>query len=118
MTRPEMEFRRLSAALDLKAGLKVIAVAKKWGVSRMTAHRWKKELRHGYSLARRKPTGRPSKLTPKQQHDLQAAYLAELGKGQRWTNTSLQAFIYRVYRIQFQHDYCCRILQKLRREQL
>jgi len=118
LTRSEMESRRLSAALDIQAGIKGTRLAKKWGVSRVTADRWRRDLWSGIGLKSRKSTGRPSRLGPKQFASIRAVYLEEIKNGKRWTNTVLQEFIWNRYRIRFHHDYCCRLLQKLRRGQL
>lgn len=117
MTRPEMESRRLSAALDLKAGLKVTAVAKKWGVSRITADRWKRALKCGETLKSRKGSGRPSRLLPWQQSKLRRMYSAAMECGERWTQRTVQEEIKKHFGIEYEQDHCGWILHKLRREQ-
>ena len=62
LTRDEMESRRLMAAQDLQTGLSQSQVARKFGVSRTTASRWRRALsgRGVESLRKRRASGRPS----------------------------------------------------------
>jgi transposase len=68
LTRDELERRRLLAAADLKAGVKQIEVARKYGTTRASVSRWASalEAEGEEALRRRNPPGQPSKLTPAQ----------------------------------------------------
>src|ERR1035438_8565838 len=68
LTRDEMESRRLLAAQDLQGGLTQSQVARKFGVSRTTASRWRRALsvRGVEALRKRRASGRPSRLSAEQ----------------------------------------------------
>lgn len=68
LTRDELERRRLLAAADLKAGVKQIEVARKYGTTRASVSRWASALEQEgeAALRRRNPPGRPSKLSESQ----------------------------------------------------
>jgi transposase len=68
LTRDELERRRLLAAADLKAGVKQIEVARRYGTTRASVSRWAAALdeQGEDALRRRNPPGRPSKLTEAQ----------------------------------------------------
>src|SRR5258708_11515868 len=68
LNRDEMEKRRLEAVQDLLTGLTQSSVARKFGVSRTTASRWNRALQQTgiESLRKRRPTGRPSRLSREQ----------------------------------------------------
>jgi transposase len=68
LTRDELERRRLLAAADLKAGVKQVEVARKYGTTRASVSRWASALEEDgeAALRRRNPPGRPSKLTEAQ----------------------------------------------------
>ncbi len=60
--RREMEKRRLAAAADLRAGMSVLRVARKYLVSRISVYRWLWAMEKGQQLAARRACGRKRKL--------------------------------------------------------
>lgn len=74
LSREDMESRRLQAVADINAGVR--GLARKYGVSRMTVVRWRRAVKSGGDLTRRKAHGRPRKLTAGQDLVVTALYVA------------------------------------------
>jgi transposase len=120
LTREQMEERRLEGGRLLKAGkLSQTAIADKLGVSRATVSEWNKQLQVGgrRRLRRRKPMGRPSRLTLAQQKELRRLLkrgaLAAGYETDRWTLQRIQALIRKQFRVTYHPNYLSRLLQKL-----
>jgi transposase len=119
-TREQMVERRLAGGRLLrKHKLSKAEIAHRLGVSRTTVSDWDQQLKKGglRQLRRRKASGRPTKLTRKQQR----ALLRLLKKGaqaagfetDRWTLARLQEFIERAFGVTYHEKYLNRLLRKL-----
>ncbi len=108
LTRAEMEARRLSAARRFTARVRQCAVAREFGVSRTTANRWHKRFLAGDSLERRKPTGRPPRLTAEQRSQLYAIL-----HSRRWTQHSFATEISARFGVAYHEDHVGRIMHSL-----
>lgn len=114
-----MESRRLLAAQDLQRGLSQSAIAKKFGVSRTSASRWMRSFhRNGSdSLRKRRPSGRPSRLTATQLKA--AAEIYRLGAraagfvDDRWTTARFAEVVHAHFGVKYDSDHMGRIIHKL-----
>jgi transposase len=119
LTRDEMESRRLLAAQDLQTGLSQSQVARKFGVSRTTASRWRRALsgRGVEALRKRRASGRPSRLNPEQLHGAAEIYLAgprEAGfDADRWTTMRFADAINLRFGVRYDPDHVGRIMHRL-----
>jgi len=119
LTRDEMESRRLMAAQDLQTGLSQSQVARKFGVSRTTASRWRRALsgRGVESLRKRRASGRPSRLTAEQLHgagDIYRAGPREAGfDADRWTTMRFAEAINARFGVRYDPDHVGRIMHRL-----
>ena len=119
LTRDEMESRRLLAAQDLQTGLTQAQVARKFGVSRTTASRWRRALcvRGVEALRKRRASGRPSRLSQEQFLGAAAIYHAgprEAGfDSDRWTTARFAEAIQRRFGVRYDPDHVGRIMHRL-----
>jgi transposase len=119
LTRDEMESRRLLAAQDLQAGLSQSQVARKFGVSRTTASRWRRALsgRGVEALRKRRASGRPSRLSEEQLHGAAGIYRAgprEAGfDSDRWTTLRFAEAIHGRFGVRYDPDHVGRIMHRL-----
>jgi transposase len=120
LTREQMEERRLTGGRLLKAGrLPQAEIARSLRVSRVTVSGWAKQLARGglRQLHRRTATGRPPKLTAREQHELvqwlkQGALRAGFAT-ERWTLRRVQVLIERKFRVAYHPNYLNRLLNRL-----
>jgi transposase len=115
-----MEERRLEGGRLLKAGkLSQAAIAYKLGVSRATVSDWNQQLRAGgrRPLRRRKPTGRPPRLTRDQlkalRRLLKRGALAAGYETDRWTLQRIQELTKKQFGVTYHPNYLSRLLLKL-----
>jgi transposase len=119
LTRQEMEDRRLRAAALLQAGSSQADVAREMGVSRTTACRWYRKLKRGgvEGLKRRRPPGRPCRLTPEKLGKLCKIYAASpLAMGyreERWSCRMLARVIRERLGVTYDPDHVGRLILKL-----
>jgi transposase len=119
LTREEMEQRRYEAAAELQRGLPQSEVARKFGVSRTTASRWRRALDDSGvdGLRRRRATGRPSRLNAEQFSLLRDLYYAgprAAGfEADRWTTARFADAIYRRFGVRYDPDHTGRIIHRL-----
>ena len=119
LTRDEMESRRLLAAQDLQTGLTQSQVARKFGVSRTTASRWRRALsvRGVEALRKRRASGRPSRLNAEQLDGAAGIYRAgprEAGfESDRWTTLRFAEAIHRSFGVRYDPDHVGRIMHRL-----
>ena len=119
LTRDEMESRRLLAAQDLQRGLSQSAIAKKFGVSRTSASRWMRSFHRNGSdaLRKRRPTGRPSRLTSEQLESAAAIFRAGAKAAgfmdDRWTTARFAEVVNLQFGIKYDSDHMGRIIHKL-----
>ena len=119
LTRDEMESRRLLAAQDLQRGLSQSAIAKKFGVSRTSASRWMRSFhRNGSdSLRKRRPTGRPSRLTSAQLEAVGEVYRQGARAAgfvdDRWTTARFAEVVHARFGIKYDSDHMGRIINRL-----
>jgi transposase len=120
LTRWQMEERRMKGVTLLQAGrLSQKEIAKRLSVSRVSVNKWKQHLeaegRKG--LKARTSSGRPAKLSRKQQQDL----LCVLSQGaavvgyptERWTLKRIQQVIQKNYQVKYHPKYLNRLLRQL-----
>jgi transposase len=119
LTRDEMESRRLSAAQDLQKGLSQSQVARKFGVSRTTASRWRRMLsgRGVEGLRKRRAPGRPCRLTAAQLEVVAEMYrsgprAADLDVD-RWTTARFSEAIQARFGVHYDPDHAGRIMHRL-----
>ena len=119
LTRDEMESRRLMAAQDLELGLSQSQVARKFGVSRTTASRWRRALSGNgvEALRKRRAPGRPSRLTAAQTAVLVEIYEAGPRTAgfdtDRWTTLRFAEAIFARFSIRYDPDHVGRIMHRL-----
>jgi transposase len=119
LTREEMEQRRLQAAAELQQGLPQSEVARRFGVSRTTASRWRRALdgRGVEGLRRRRATGRPCRLNTEQFSGLRDIYLtgprAAGFETDRWTTARFAEAIFRRFGVRYDPDHTGRIIHRL-----
>ncbi len=120
LTREQMEERRLAGACLLRAGeFSQAEIAEQLGVSRAAVSQWAQQLAAGglRHLRQHKASGRPAKLSRKQQKQL----LRLLKKGaqqagfatNRWTLSRIQTLIQREFGVTYHAKYLNRLLRKL-----
>ena len=120
LTREQLEERRLTGGRMLRRTRRSQSeIARQLGVTRTAVCLWAKQLVRGgmRQLHRRKPTGRPPKLTKAQQKIL----LRLLKRGakaagfrtERWTLQRIQKVIEREFHVVYHPNYVARLLQKL-----
>src|ERR1039458_7744045 len=119
LSRDEMESRRLLAAQDLQTGLSQSQVARKFGVSRTTASRWRRALsvKGVEALRKRRASGRPSRLNAEQLNGASEIYHAgprEAGfESDRWTTLRFAEAIHRRFGVRYDPDHVGRIMHRL-----
>jgi len=119
LTRDEMESRRLLAAQDLQTGISQSKVARKFGVSRTTASRWRRALsvRGVEALRKRRASGRPSRLSVEQLNGAAEIYRAgprEAGfDSDRWTTLRFAEAIQLRFGVRYDPDHVGRIMHRL-----
>jgi len=119
LTRDEMESRRLLAARDLETGLTQSQVARKFGVSRTTASRWRRTLqgRGVEALHKRRAPGRPCRLNAEQLGIAGEIYRAgprQAGfESDRWTTMRFAEAVYRRFGVRYDPDHVGRIMHRL-----
>ncbi len=119
LTRDEMESRRLLAAQDLEGGLTQAQVARKFGVSRTTASRWRRALsgRGVEALRKRRASGRPCRLTQDQLKVVSEMFLAgpeAAGiQASRWTTARFAEAVYQRFGVRYDPDHAGRIIHRL-----
>jgi transposase len=119
LTREEMEQRRFEAAAELQRGLTQSELARKFGVSRTTASRWRRALdgRGVEGLRRRRATGRPCRLNTEQFSTLRDLYQAGPRAAgfdsDRWTTTRFAEAIFRRFGVRYDPDHTGRIIHRL-----
>jgi transposase len=119
LTRDEMEQRRLEAAGELERGLSQSEVARKFGVSRTTASRWRRALDGNgvEGLRKRRATGRPCRLTADQFSALREIF--EAGPqaagfdSDRWTTARFSEAIFSRFGVRYDPDHAGRIIHRL-----
>jgi transposase len=120
LSREQMEERRLEGGRLIKRGeMSHAAIARQLGVSRAAIWNWAKQLEAKglRGLRRRKPPGRPAKLSPRQRRELkrllkrgaQAAGFAS----DRWSLGRVQQLIKQEFGIVYHPKYLNRLLRKL-----
>ena len=113
MTRQELEARRLSAIPDLLSKMSQRAIAKRYGVSRMTIHRWKTMLQNDGLQARKAP-GRPPRMTPEQVRFLRVIWKKGPGRDfEHWTARRFAEAIQHHMSIKFSRDHVGRIMHRM-----
>jgi transposase len=119
LTRDEMESRRLMAAQALDGGLSQAEVARKFGVSRTTASRWRRALsgRGVEALHKRRASGRPSRLNREQLKAVSDMFLAgpeAAGlQASRWTTARFAEAVYQKFGVRYDPDHAGRIIHRL-----
>ena len=119
LTRDEMESRRLMAAQDLELGLSQSQVARKFGVSRTTASRWRRALSGNgvEALRKRRAPGRPSRLNAAQTAAVAEVYRAGPRMAgfdtDRWTTMRFAEAIFTSFGIRYDPDHVGRIMHRL-----
>ena len=115
----QLERRRRRALGLLKDGLTLTAVAQRVGCSASSVHLWREAARRGglAALAATPATGRPPKLSPRQQ----ARLLRELAKGapthgyptDLWTTRRVATVIWRRFQVRYHPNHVWRLLTGL-----
>ena len=119
LTRDEMESRRLLAAQDLERGLSQSKVARKFGVSRTTASRWRRALdgKGVEALRKRRAPGRPSRLDAEQLKGVAEVYQAGPRAAgmetDRWTTARFAEAIQARFGVRYDPDHVGRIMHRL-----
>ena len=118
MNRTELEARRLAAVPDLQSSISLQVIAKRYGVSRMTAYRWRHTVQDGRSLAATKSPGRPRWLNEDQDAVLKRLWL--LGPmvccdadTETWTHTRFAKAVGRHVGVEYSGDHMGRIMLRL-----
>ena len=119
LTRDEMESRRLLAAQDLQMGLTQSQIARKFGVSRTTASRWRRALsgKGVEALRKRRASGRPCRLTADQLAGVATIFYAgprQAGfETDNWTTLRFSEAIRRQFGVRYDPDHVGRIMHRL-----
>jgi putative transposase len=120
LTREQMEQRRREAARLLRQGkLPQAEIARRLSVSRATVCDWAQQLAAGglRALRRRKPTGRPARLTRDQKRVLRRwlrrGALAAGFATDRWTMGRVRQLIEREFGVRYHVHYINRLLAGL-----
>ena len=119
LNRDDMERRRMDGARDLLNGLSQSDVARKFGVSRTTASRWRRALdsKGVEALRKRKATGRPTRLSSEQFAELAEIYVAgPQASGftaDRWTTRLFAVAIEARFGVRYDPDHVGRLIHKL-----
>jgi transposase len=120
LTRIQMEQRRREAARLLRGGkLSQAEIARRLGVNRVTVCAWAKQLADGglRALRRRKPTGRPARLTRAEKQALrrwlQRGALAAGFATDRWTMGRVRQLIEHEFGVRYHVNYINRLLNTL-----
>jgi transposase len=118
LSREEMEIRRLAAARELMDGLPQSHVARRYGVSRTTASRWRRSIvQVGIEgMRKRRATGRPCRLSSDQVDEIRRMY-AEGARAygfvrERWTTERFAKVIERRFGIRYDPDHVGRMMHK------
>ena len=114
-SREDMERRRLHVAEDFLAGrTKRGFIARKYGVSRTTASRWLRTLHAGESMARRKSSGRPPRLTAAQVEQAQSVFRSPAGEHgfRKWTCQALATWLEREFCVRYDADHVGKLILK------
>jgi putative transposase len=108
LTRAQLEERRLAAGQLLRTKRRSqAAIAREFGVSRAAVTRWKQRLAAAglRGLRCRRPSGRPSRLTPAQWRQLlrllDRGALAAGFETERWTQRRIAAIIARTFGVRY-----------------
>jgi transposase len=120
LTRVQMAERRQAGVVMLQSGQSTqAAIARELDVSEAAVSQWKTKLatQGQRALAAQPATGRPAKLTHKQQRQL----LRILKRGavkagfetDRWTQQRIQQVIAREFDVHYHQNYISRLMQKL-----
>jgi len=113
------ERRRVGAHLIRRGKLSHGAIARELGVSRSAVGHWAQALNSGglRGLRRRKASGRPPKLSPKQQRALRRLVkrgaLAAGFESDRWTLARVRQLIQQEFEVVYHMNYLNRLLRKL-----
>ena len=110
--RLQMEQRRMAAAQLFADGLSPAQVARRVGVSRTSASRWRKRINRGEPMKASKPSGRPSLMTQDQERQVATAYRSERAI-RRVTTARFSQIIYTLTGITYDPDHAGRILHRL-----
>ncbi len=113
MTRQELEARRLSAIPDLQSKMSQRAIGKRYGVSRMTVHRWKSALKNGNGLNARKAPGRPPRMSADQKETCRIIWEEGQFGYDHWTAARFAEAIEQQMGITYSSDHVGRIMQRL-----
>ncbi len=107
-TPVQLEERRLAAARLLRAGrLAQAEIARRVGVSRMSVARWKRQLESEglRGLRRRRPAGRPPRLSADQWRQLfrvlRRGAVAAGFETERWTEPRITAVVRRLFGVRY-----------------
>lgn len=118
MTRAELEARRLAAVPDLQSSISLQVIAKRYGVSRMTAYRWRRAVQDGGSLQATLSPGRPRWLTGDQ--DAVLKRLFQIGPhvllgldARKWTQETFAEAVGEAVGVWYSGDHMGRIMLRL-----
>jgi transposase len=98
----------MEAALLFEAGESPAAVARKMGVSRVSAGRWRARW-HGVGLRARKGSGRPCRLNGEQLRSLYALWETR----DKWTTATFAEAIYAAVGVKYDRDHVGRMIIRL-----
>jgi len=98
---------RASGMRDLQNGMKQADVARKYSISRTSAHRWARRLSEGRSATRTISTGRPSRLTSEQLRELKGMELSGL------SGIEIRDLIEKRFGIRYHRDHAMRLRHKV-----
>jgi len=107
--RKTMEGRRMLGCEQLRAGVSQGHVSRMVGVSRTTVSRWAAAVAKGADLRARKPSGRPSRLTPEQVLKLHSLWETR----PKWTYVAFAAAIEQLLGVKYDADHVGRLAIRL-----
>lgn len=119
MTREQMEQRRLSAAADLRAGVRQADVARKYGVSETSVSRWAMALREGglEALRARKADGPEARLSEDDRRRLAALLVrgatAQGWSTDLWTTKRVAKLIEREFGVRYHYNHVGKLLHAM-----